>query len=747
MVFVVIKYMLNSLNSVGSIWLYNKVATPPPATPTGFAITTIGATYVTFSFTAVVNATSYTVTATPTTNTHEVYVIKQFTSTSYTLGVLSPSTNYTFYLVANNSSGSSNSTTATAITYGLNIFPIPSSSYTYNFTYSSTILVAPATNGYYSYISIPKTVPNNMYLYAFNDVVSTVNYPQLLYSSDSGASFIDISGRLKFSNGVNQSSSYGAGLACSDNGTFVYVQPSYHRVNYSRDSGATFNYNTGDLGAILPDNNPVAYSLRTNTTGEIIFVAGTVSTGAVYKIAWSNDSGNTYKNLSCSDSTCIEVNSSTNRIYIGGTDVNGAATRNNLYYYTATSKANLLSLDISAVTFTMVTINATTATRVIKISSVGNLTVLLTSDTTKKVYLSTNGITFSSVTYFQTSNTGNALTCEPRSLIFIEPYVGFILIGDTTRIFYSFDSGSSWVQYSGITLTGTGAFTSVAGFVENANFNAYITETGDSLTKLHKIQSTILFSSSMSFTGTTALVLRPPVTNSKTIYSVGTTAFTLEAWIYPTNDTKNGQGILAITPSGSTATHGTFGIYLDGTKLRLDSHNIASQSMATTIAKNTWTHIAYVRENTSSGYVYVNGVASYLDGSTTVTQVTDLSIVGRNIVEVYLTIGTRFSNTTFDLSTLSFNGYISQVRFCKSNIYSGNFTPPPRFKLDQMSVTNASGTTVINAVTSANVLALVHSTSDNVYIDAKNTSNLTFVAPSGATTTMSVPTRNNLCNY
>ena len=730
--------MLNSTCSVSALWKTSGAKIVPPS-PTGFSVSAdqLGSTYVVLTFTDVLNATSYTVTATPTTNTFEAATKRTFTSgTGYKLGVLIPGTQYSLSLVASNSSGSSNPVTTTITTPGINTTYIPTFTASYT-TFNN--LTFSANNGYYSYISIPKTVPNNIYWYAFNDVVGTVNYPQLLYSSDSGASFIDISGRLKFSNGVNQNSSYGAGLACSDNGTFVYVQPSYHRVNYSRDSGATFNYNTGDLGAILPSDNLIAYSLRTNTTGEIIFVAGVVSTGAVNKIAWSNDSGNTYKNLSCSNYTCIEVNSSTNRIYIGGTAMNGAATINNLYYYTAPSKANLLSLDFSAITFTMVTINATTATRVIKISSVGNLTVLLTNDASKKVYLSTDGITFNSVTYFQTSNAGNTLSCEPRSLICIEPYVGFILIGDTTRIFYSLDSGSTWNQYT--SLPTTSAYTSSTCYSEDNKLNVVISSTSSTEIKLYKMQTPLLFKGSMYFSGTNALVETSSGTTSK--YAIGTSPYTIEAWIYPTETTRNSQGVLAITSSDGNNSGG-IGLYLEknGTqntgRIRVDAHGLSTVSTTTAISPNTWTHIAFVRTSTSQAYLYVNG-NSY--------NITDGNVTGRNITEDRFTIGARFSNTSsFNLGGLSFIGYISQVRFSKIAVYTAAFTPPSILKTTQSSGTGMA------ALASSNVISLIHAptylpdTTTTTYVDIAD-SGATFSTAVGLTTTMSVPTRNNLCNY
>ena len=135
----------------------------------------------------------------------------------------------------------------------------------------------------------------------------------------------------------------------------------------------------------------------------------------------------------------------------------------------------------------------------------------------------------------------------------------------------------------------------------------------------------------------------------------GTGNFTIEAWVFR-------------VASGATHTIYAKGGASTGFVFEIASTNVLRFTNTTsnidstgTIAANTWTHVAVVREGTGSNQLklYINGVN---DGQGTVS--------------------TNF-NQTEELrigedrgATGDFNGYISNVRFVTSAVYTGNFTPP-----------------------------------------------------------------------
>jgi hypothetical protein len=73
-----------------------------------------------------------------------------------------------------------------------------------------------------------------------------------------------------------------------------------------------------------------------------------------------------------------------------------------------------------------------------------------------RVYLSTNGTTFSQLNYFSTTSNPPTVYTNQRSWVVIEPYVGFIMIcgmdGAVAQppaiIHYSIDSGANWTKYN-----------------------------------------------------------------------------------------------------------------------------------------------------------------------------------------------------------------------------------------------------------------------------------------------------------
>jgi hypothetical protein len=426
--------MLSSLATFNSIVF--RIHTLPPDIPTNFTVSP-SASYVTLSFTPPGYALQYTVTATPTTNTHEIVVTRTFTSGSgYKLEVLSANTTYTISLVATNMYGSSAAVTTSVTTLSASVPVNPTLSYTTDFFPGPS--PGATARGYYSFIAVPKTTPNIVYIYAF------ANPSQLYYSTDGGSTYVDISGRLSLSAGNNVP---GIGLACSDDGKVIYAQPEYGRTNVSTDYGLTFSYNAG---TDTPNNGMALLgTLCTNPTGEISIVAGntlsSLGTNSGNIINWSANFGNTYSYITGNSIVSdIAINASTNRVYYVNHPINAT-----LYYYTASSKADLLALDFANATFSTVSFSI----QIAKVFSVGNITMVLTNN--GGVHLSTNGTTFSQLNDFSTG-IPPTIYANARSWVVIEPYVGFIMIcgmdpnvaQPPAIIYYSINSGASWTQYN-----------------------------------------------------------------------------------------------------------------------------------------------------------------------------------------------------------------------------------------------------------------------------------------------------------
>lgn len=420
--------MFNPLASVGLLWLVSNTGPPPvpPTAPTNFAVD-VSASYAILNFTAPVGATGYTVTATPTTNTYELPVIKSFTSGSgYKLEVLCSKTTYTFSLIATNAIGSSTAVTASATTRTATISASPTITYTkstQNFSTTSSAFV-------YTYMASPKISPQNIYVFTFENTPRA----KLFYSSNSGSSFTEIGSRLQWGP-TTTADTYGAGMCCSDDGKYVYVQSFYRYLNVSSNYGATFTSSKS------PSVNNTAHTCDTNPGGEIIMVAGGGEAGygtTSYVIHWSNNSNSTYKYRTVgSGNNPAAIDASSNFVYY--------AVGSTLYYYNAGTKANLLSFDFSAATFPTIVFGSTVGALVSK----GGITVIGVASA-PKIHISTNGSTFTAVPYFNTG-AGNVVTMNLQSTITIEPYVGFIMVHDretVSRFFYSVDRGSTWAQYT-----------------------------------------------------------------------------------------------------------------------------------------------------------------------------------------------------------------------------------------------------------------------------------------------------------
>lgn len=171
-------------------------------------------------------------------------------------------------------------------------------------------------------------------------------------------------------------------------------------------------------------------------------------------------------------------------------------------------------------------------------------------------------------------------------------------------------------------------------------------------------------SSSAIFNGTTDYLT---VANTAAI-DLGTSDFTIEAWVHKTNDASSTSAILSFS-DGSTSqfsllwrdTSSSFAIYNSST-----TPSVLIED-ATTRVLNNWYHVAFVRK-VDTIYLFVDGV---LVGSTSVTMP---QIVGYNLY-----IGQS------GLSTEYWPGYIDEIRISKNiNRYESLITPPSEIMNDHV---------------------------------------------------------------
>jgi Concanavalin A-like lectin/glucanases superfamily len=174
-------------------------------------------------------------------------------------------------------------------------------------------------------------------------------------------------------------------------------------------------------------------------------------------------------------------------------------------------------------------------------------------------------------------------------------------------------------------------------------------------------------SGSIVFNGTQYL-------SSTNMSAPGTGAFTYEFWFYNTVETGSNQTLMNSRGSVSTfqqrdgfdvAINGTRGLFASYRSLAF--FNLADGS----IAINRWYHFALVRQS--------NTVYAYLDGNLIGSQA--LAGDGLNLYNQSLQIGSTVDGAN------KFNGYISNFRYTKSDLYSANFAKPTD---DYESVTSTS---------------------------------------------------------
>jgi hypothetical protein len=140
------------------------------------------------------------------------------------------------------------------------------------------------------------------------------------------------------------------------------------------------------------------------------------------------------------------------------------------------------------------------------------------------------------------------------------------------------------------------------------------------------------------------------------VFAVGTGNFTIEAWVYP----QAFSSYLAVFDTRTTLSNGGMDLGLansfSGVWGLYKGSAVTVVQSSTNLTLNNWQHIAAVRSG-STVTLYLNGVSV---GSATDAQ---------NFSEQGCNIGRTFDGYVW-------NGYISNLRFNNSAVYTSAFTPP-----------------------------------------------------------------------
>ena len=142
---------------------------------------------------------------------------------------------------------------------------------------------------------------------------------------------------------------------------------------------------------------------------------------------------------------------------------------------------------------------------------------------------------------------------------------------------------------------------------------------------------------------------------TSTEFGFGTTDFTIECYIRPANVT----GAKAIFDFRTTGTEVSPYLYLDGTNLKYFVNNLVVWTGNTTLAADTWYHVALVKSSGTTK-VYVNGA---LDGASNYVDGNDYGSTKP------LRIGATIADGDY------FNGHIDELRVSVNARYTDAFTP------------------------------------------------------------------------
>lgn len=155
--------------------------------------------------------------------------------------------------------------------------------------------------------------------------------------------------------------------------------------------------------------------------------------------------------------------------------------------------------------------------------------------------------------------------------------------------------------------------------------------------------------SSLYFNGSSRLFISPV-----DLFEFGTGDWTFDAWVYPLSQ-SNDNFFFSGAASGALF----MGRSTGNSTLGIGRANVAwDNTIASTLALNTWNHVAYVKSSNKI-YYFVNGK---LIGSANNT-------ISYGILGGVLNIGSQGANYYF-------NGYMDEVRMSNIARWTENFTPP-----------------------------------------------------------------------
>jgi hypothetical protein len=165
---------------------------------------------------------------------------------------------------------------------------------------------------------------------------------------------------------------------------------------------------------------------------------------------------------------------------------------------------------------------------------------------------------------------------------------------------------------------------------------------------------------SMLFDGTGDYLILP-VSNT---LQFGTSPFTVEFWMYPTNVTGD-RGIFGLHIIGSTS---NLAIQISNGKMSywFSNSTPVNTGTATTIVTNQWYHVAFVRtaDATNNIRLYINGVS---EAGLTITNTT------HSVPAITGVVGRSYA----DFNNFYFIGYLDDLRVTRGVArYTANFTPP-----------------------------------------------------------------------
>jgi hypothetical protein len=152
--------------------------------------------------------------------------------------------------------------------------------------------------------------------------------------------------------------------------------------------------------------------------------------------------------------------------------------------------------------------------------------------------------------------------------------------------------------------------------------------------------------------------------------------FTIEAWIYPTDNTK-GNSLFSIGTSNDGLLLSINGLTVNGNSYNWNNYNY--------ISFNTWSHIALVR-NSGIMKIYVNGVEKFS------SYIPDQLYTNKNLYcgNGYYTLGSAQN---------AFQGYVDNIRIIQGKArYTSNFTPEQICQLNIKKVIEGSQVSSISGL-------------------------------------------------